>query len=311
MTLVESIGDPTLTVGLSFAAIIAKIQTAEWADVMRWSQSTIDLADGDPAKGRLVLSSPLATALTFRAVARWATGRQGWREDFERATSMARETDPIMRSAVISYKYTLALPRGVLVADDATVSEIESALYVAEHSRDDMAVVLLRLTFAVALISGSDRRRGFDIMRELRATCVAEQFALNVVPLMEVCLAVEAAELGQTDLAIDRLREVHRELLRTGNRGSVDLAVATLVDTLLGRGTPDDIEEARQAVEQLAATLDAESSWSSRDLTLLRLRAVVARAREDPAYHDLRDQYRAMADELGFEGHIAWAAEMP
>ena len=39
MALVESIGDPTLTVGLSFVAICAKIRTREMADVLRWSQS--------------------------------------------------------------------------------------------------------------------------------------------------------------------------------------------------------------------------------------------------------------------------------
>ena len=38
MALIESIGDPTLTVGLSFAAIYAKMQTGEMADVLRWSQ---------------------------------------------------------------------------------------------------------------------------------------------------------------------------------------------------------------------------------------------------------------------------------
>ena len=39
MALVESIGDPTLTVGLSFPPIYAKIESAEWCDVLRWSQS--------------------------------------------------------------------------------------------------------------------------------------------------------------------------------------------------------------------------------------------------------------------------------
>jgi hypothetical protein len=32
---------------------------------------------------------------------------------------------------------------------------------------------------------------------------------------------------------------------------------------------------------------------------------------DETAYRDLRDRYRAMANELGFEGHIKWAAEMP
>jgi class 3 adenylate cyclase len=49
MALVESIGDPTLTVGLSHVAIYAKCESAEACDVLRWSQKVIDLADGDPA----------------------------------------------------------------------------------------------------------------------------------------------------------------------------------------------------------------------------------------------------------------------
>ena len=63
MALIESIGDPTLTVGLSFAAIYAKIENAEWPDVLRWSQTVIDLADGDPSKGNFIIGSPLATRL--------------------------------------------------------------------------------------------------------------------------------------------------------------------------------------------------------------------------------------------------------
>ena len=49
-----------------------------------------------------------------------------------------------------------------------------------------------------------------------------------------------------------------------------------------------------------------------RDITLLRLRALLARAiGDDPTYRDNRDRYRALAESLGFEGHIAWADAMP
>src|SRR5271170_4271430 len=41
MTLIESVDDPTLTVGLSFAPIFAKVHSAEWSDVLRWSQRVI------------------------------------------------------------------------------------------------------------------------------------------------------------------------------------------------------------------------------------------------------------------------------
>jgi len=48
-----------------------------------------------------------------------------------------------------------------------------------------------------------------------------------------------------------------------------------------------------------------------REITLLRLRAPLARIRcDDVAFRDLASRYRAMAESLGYEGHIAWAEAM-
>jgi hypothetical protein len=48
-----------------------------------------------------------------------------------------------------------------------------------------------------------------------------------------------------------------------------------------------------------------------RDLVLLWARALIANARGDETtYRDYRDRYRAMANELGLEGHMAWAEAM-
>ena len=48
-----------------------------------------------------------------------------------------------------------------------------------------------------------------------------------------------------------------------------------------------------------------------RDILLLRLRALLARAHGDAgAYTHFRDRYRDMAKTLGFEGHIEWAEAM-
>jgi hypothetical protein len=69
--------------------------------------------------------------------------------------------------------------------------------------------------------------------------------------------------------------------------------------------------EAEAAIERLAA-VPADDGLVIRDIWLLRLRALLARAHcDDTAYRDYRDRYRAMATELGFEGHMAWAEAMP
>jgi class 3 adenylate cyclase len=79
--LAESVGDPTLTVGLSVTLLYSKAESAEWCDVLRWSQTVVDLADGDPSKGNLIFGSPLALAFTARAMARYHLGRPGWADD--------------------------------------------------------------------------------------------------------------------------------------------------------------------------------------------------------------------------------------
>jgi adenylate cyclase len=52
--------------------------------------------------------------------------------------------------------------------------------------------------------------------------------------------------------------------------------------------------------------------WAVRDITVLRLRTLLAEMRGDEAtYRQLRERYRAMATSLGFEGHMKWAEAMP
>lgn len=86
--------------------------------------------------------------------------------------------------------------------------------------------------------------------------------------------------------------------------------MGVLVRTLLDRGVEGDVTEAEAAIERLAA-VPAEEDLAIRDIWLLQLRARLSRARSDEVgYRDFRDRYRAMAQSLGFEGHIAWAEAM-
>ena len=73
---------------------------------------------------------------------------------------------------------------------------------------------------------------------------------------------------------------------------------------------------AKDAVEDRIAGLtaggdDYVTKPFSIEEVVLRLRALLARAGgDDHAYRDLVIRYRAMANSLGFEGHIAWAEAM-
>ena len=110
MDLIESIGDPTLTVGLALMAIYAKLENAEWSDVLRWSQAVIDLADGDPSIGGLIFGSPLPIAVGVRGIARYHLGRVGWREDVQHGLAMARSAEPYSRAVAVTWIYNLGIP---------------------------------------------------------------------------------------------------------------------------------------------------------------------------------------------------------
>ena len=152
MALIESVGDPTLTVGLSFAPIYAKMESAEWSDVLRWSQRVIDLADGDPSKGNFIFGSPLALAFTSRAMARYCPGSSRMARRPAARPGHGPQRRPVSYATVVTYVYSAGIPNGVLRPDDSAVREIEDALRIAERSGDDLALALARMTLGVALV---------------------------------------------------------------------------------------------------------------------------------------------------------------
>jgi hypothetical protein len=88
-------------------------------------------------------------------------------------------------------------------------------------------------------------------------------------------------------------------------------ATGVLVETLLERGADADVAEAEAAIER-PAVAPADKGLAIREIWLLRLPALLARAHGDAAaYTDLRDRYRDMATSLGFEGHMKWAEAKP
>jgi class 3 adenylate cyclase len=314
MVLIESVGDPTLTVGLSFPVVYAKVHSAEWCDVLRWSQRVIDLADGDPAKGNFIFGSPLAVAFTTRGLARYCLGRPGWRDDQRHGLAMARSADPLSYARAVTFVYFPGIPTGVLRPDDSAVREIEDALRIAERSGDDLASVLARLTLGVALghrHTAKERDRGQKLLAEVADVLLRRGHHLYELAIVDLYLARERVRRGGRDEAIPLMHTAVDHLFREGQLAWGIPATGVLVETLLDRGADGDVAEAEAAVERLAAA-PADDGLVIRDVWLLRLRTLLARAHgDDTAYRDCRDRYRDMAKTLGFEGHIAWAEAMP
>ena len=173
MALIESVGDPNLTVALTALGDLRQDQSAEMVDALRWAQRAVDLAGGDPSKGNILVGSPLPSAFAARAMARCWPG----------SSRMARRPAPWpghglqRRPHVTRSGRHLRLRRGDIEwgapADDSAMREIEEALRIAERSSDDFALTFARMTLGVALVhreSAAERERGQQLLAR-SATC--------------------------------------------------------------------------------------------------------------------------------------------
>ena len=314
-TLIESIGDPTLAVGLSFALLYAKGESAEFRDELRWSHRVIELADGDPSKGNFILGSPLALALAQRAEARCCLGRPGWHDDMHRAVAMARSADPLSYATVVTYAYFMGIPYGVFRPDDSAVRESEDALRIADRSGDDLALAAARMTLGVALVhrpTDPECERGQKLLTDVSDMLLRQGHLLGDLPLVNVYLARDRARRGDRDDAIPLMRAAVDHLFGEGQLLEWGIpATGVLVETLLDRASDGDIAEAEAAIDRLA-TAPADEGLAIREVWLLRLLALLARAHGNSgAYAHFRDRYLDMARTLNYEGHIAWAVAMP
>jgi hypothetical protein len=184
----------------------------------------------------------------------------------------------------------------------------EEAMQTAEGASNDHALSLAKYTLGVALLNrdaAADRHRGLELM--VQARDMWRERVPFLVPVTEVWAARERARRGDRDAAIAVMRQAVDELHQAGRLGGYGVwGTGVLVQTLLERGAEGDLAEAQEAFDWLTNLPDDGSA--AREITLLRLRALLARARgDDVAYRDLVGRYRAMAESLGFEGHIVWA----
>ena len=303
---------PTVTLTLSAAAANALIQTGEVTEGLRLARRAIELADGDPARDNIVVGSPLAVACGASGIGRLALGMPGWRADLDRSATIAKSVDLTSHAAGILYKYVMATDCGALVPDSTALAETAEALEAVERCGDDFSLDAVRLARGMVLVNAhaSHRDAGLVLVNQYRDASLRHGYATDAVRWVSIENAKEQARVGDLDGAIESARVAVDSLHAFGDMTSRGSAVTALVELLLRRGGQSDLAEAATAIERLAA-VPTDPGFVLHELPLLRMRALLAQANGDEvAYLDHRDRYRAMANGLGFEGHMAIAAAM-
>lgn len=307
--LLESIGDPALTVALLFAAIYAKCQVGEMIEGLRLADRLIDLADGDPTKGNLIFGSPLSTAIAMRGHIKMCLGIQGWLNDAATSIAMAAPLDPTSYVFALLWKYVASIPFGALPPDATAMRETAEALRIAERSSDDFILYMGRLSRGLVLVScdGSQREAGLDLFTQAREAAVTAHFSLSALTIVDPEFAMEKARAGDLDGGIDMVRTVVDGSYESGDMIWRGRATNVLVELLIRRGSVADQNEAQAAIDRLAA-VPTDPGFVLHELPLLRSRALLARARGDEnSYGNFLKQHRAKATAVGFDALIAAA----
>ena len=312
-TLVESIDDPAMTVGLFYAAAHAKWEAGEATESLRLAQRIIDIADGDPTMGSLVVESPLAWGIAVKGAAGMSLGRRGWRDDLDESVALARSVGgATTRPFVQLYRYAAATQNGAVLPDAQDVAQAAETLEIAQRSANNTAVAYALLNRATTLIhnDSEDTAAGLEFLANAREMIVNEQLIVTLRRMSDIEVARERARSGDLDGAIDLATTGLVEQFDTGEMIFRGPATTVLVEALLSRGSAADIKDAELAIDRLAA-VPTEPGFVLHELPLLRLRALLARARGDePGYQQFLERFRAKAAEADFEGYLAQAEAM-
>jgi adenylate cyclase len=307
--LLESIGDPTLTVALLFAAIYAKCEAGEMIEALRLTDRLIDLADGDPTKGNLIFGSPLSWAIAMRGHLRMCLGIQGWQDDAAISIAMAAPLDATSYVFALMWKYVASIPFGALPPDATAMRETAEALQIAERSSDDFILGMALLCRGGALVSrdGPQREAGLDLFTQARDAALRERFSLSALIIVEPEFAMEKARTGDLDGGIEMVRAVVDGAYESGDMIWRGRATEVLVQLLVRRGSSGDQHEAQAAIDRLAA-VPTDPGFVLHELPLLRSRALLALARGDEdSCRNFMEGHRAKAAAAGFEALEATA----
>ena len=252
-TLIESIGDPAMTVGLLPGALQATLQAGEAVVTLRLAHRVTELAHGQATMGNLVIGSPLSFGLAYSAFAETMLGTPGFTDTFDAAIATARPVDTTCFATATMYKHC-CIALGAIPADDAAADTAHEALTMAEQSGDKLALGCGLLARGIVMFhrGGSDIALGCDLLAKARE--VGLSVHQSIVRIADIHFAMRKLRTGDVYGAIELARNLIEALRASGDGIWLGKATTILVDALLERGTDSDLMEAEAAVDRLAAT---------------------------------------------------------
>jgi adenylate cyclase len=187
---------------------------------------------------------------------------------------------------------------------------MREALRRAESFGDICGIIDAQFAYGTVLLRAhtASRDEAIDMLQRARASIEKHRVQTNVMTALGADLAIDAAQKGRRDEAIDDLRALFAHHMDSGIRVEVGCAGEALVGLLIGRGDSDDFAEAHRIVDDWQVR---RPGIPAADLWWLKSRALLANAEGDLGlYGELAKQYLELCEKLDARGRLAEAHRM-
>jgi adenylate cyclase len=208
------------------------------------------------------------------------------------------------------YKYQAGVQNGAALISAQDTAHTAAALEIAQRSGNNVALAYALLNRSMALLHNDSVTAGLQCLAEARQMFEDQRLTMSLRRMLNVEVARERARSGDLDGAISLATSVLDKQFDCGEMIFRGPTTTVLTEALLSRGSAGDIEEAERTVDRLAA-VPTEPGFVLFELPVLRLRALLARARGDEAgYRRFLQRFGALAQQAGYEGCVAAARAM-
>src|SRR5262249_16759100 len=157
------------------------------------------------------------------------------------------EVRGMTQAAVTTYGYGAVILNGAQSPDATSLADTADALRTAERSGDDVALAWGRITHGIMLVRLHDDPAGLALLEKGRQQAFENGDWLTV-NLADVQIAECKARDEDPGPAIEIARATVAQLSDCGEAILRGPATTVLVESLLRRGAPQDVQEAQAAI---------------------------------------------------------------
>jgi adenylate cyclase len=220
----------------------------------------------------------------------------------------ARSLPPV--SYAIIHSFTGLVVAMGLYEPGELVDEMREVLRRAESFGDICGIIDAQYAYGTVLLRArkASRDEAIEVLERARDSIEKHQVQTNTMTVIGADLAMDAAQKGRRDEAIEALRDLFVLHVDRGVRVEVGCAGEALVSLLIDRGSDDDLAEAHRIVDDWQLQ---RPGIPAADLWWLKSRALLAQAEVDgDGYAELGMQYLALCEKLDARGRLAEARRM-